>query len=122
MGRGADAVSEPGGLSRSERVRHLLASRGAPLLVTAVLTAVAPALATWPLIRNMGTGTLGSGEVLLTAWQLNWAQHALLNDPLAWVDANIFFPYANAATLNDLLLTHAVVTLPAPGPIRPSSR
>lgn len=111
--RGADAVSEPGGLSRSERVRHLLASRGAPLLVTAVLTAVAPALATWPLIRNMGRATLGSGEVLLTAWQLNWAQHALLNDPLAWVDANIFFPYANAATLNDLLLTHAVVTLPA---------
>ncbi len=77
------------------------------------LTSVAALLATWPLGRHLATATLGSGEVLLTAWQLNWFQHALLTDPLAWVDANIFFPYANAATLNDLLLTHAVVTLPA---------
>lgn len=81
--------------------------------MTALLTAVSTALATWPLIRHMGTATLRTGEVLLTAWQLNWAQFALLHDPRAWVDANIFFPYANAATLNDLLMTHAVVTLPA---------
>ena len=54
-----------------------------------------------------------TGEVLLNAWQLNWFHHALLNDPGAWLDANIFFPYQGATALNDLLLTHALVTLPA---------
>ena len=107
------AAGGRGSLTGSARLRHLLASRGTALLATVVLTSVAAVLATWPLGRHLATATLGSGEVLLTAWQLNWFQHALLTDPLAWVDANIFFPYENAATLNDLLLTHAVVTLPA---------
>jgi len=84
-----------------------------PLLATVILTAMAAVLATWPLPVHMGSAALRSGEVLLTAWQLNWFQHALLTNPAAWVDANIFFPYENAASLNDLLLTHAVVTLPA---------
>ena len=103
----------PGASSRAAHLRRLLVGRGASLLATTALTAIAAVLVTWPLIRHMGSATLASGEVLLTAWQLNWFQHALLSDPLAWVDANIFFPYENASTLNDLLLTHAVITLPA---------
>lgn len=77
------------------------------------MCAAGAGLSTWPLAREMGTATLRSGEVLLTAWQLDWFQHALLTRPGAWVDANIFFPYHRAATFNDLLLTHAVLTLPA---------
>ena len=84
-----------------------------PLLTTVLLTVLGAVLATWPLARHVGSAALRDGEVLLTAWQLNWFQHALLTDPLNWADANIFFPYANAATFNDLLLTHAVITLPA---------
>jgi len=97
----------------SSGFHRLLANRGTPLLATTVLAAIGAVLTTWPLARAMGSATLSSGEVLLTAWQLNWYHHALLINPLAWVDANIFFPYENAATFNDLLLTHALVTLPA---------
>jgi hypothetical protein len=77
-------------------------------------------LTTWPLARDIGSATLASGEVLLTAWQINWFHQALLTNPVAWAEANIFFPYDSAATFNDLLLTHALITLPiawAPSPV-----
>ncbi|HEY6507536.1 MAG TPA: hypothetical protein VIY56_05960 [Vicinamibacterales bacterium] len=83
-----------------------------PLIATAVVSAIAAVLTTWPLARDMGRATLASGEVLLTAWQINWFHQALLTNPLTWAHANIFFPYDSAATFNDLLLTHALVTLP----------
>ena len=100
-------------MTGAARLRQMLANRAAALVATAVLTTVAAVLVTWPLAREMGSATLRDGEVLLTAWQLNWFQHALLADPRTWVDANIFFPYDRASTFNDLLLTHALVTLPA---------
>ena len=83
--------------------------------VTTILAAIGAVVATWPLARVIGSGTLRSGEVLLTASQLNAYHQALLTNPLAWADANIFFPYDHAATFNDLLLTHALITLPAAG-------
>src|SRR5690606_7029027 len=98
-------TSAPAG--RSLRTRRLAA-----VATTAALVGIAAGLATWPLAREMGTATLSDGEVLLTAWQLNAFHQALLTDPLAWAAANIYFPYDSAATFNDLLLTHAVVTLP----------
>ena len=99
-------------MNRSAPSRRILASRAAPPLATALLTAVGVVLVTWPLIRSMGRATLRDGEVLLTAWQLNWFHHALLTDPASWIDANIFFPYDHATTFNDLLLSHAILTLP----------
>jgi hypothetical protein len=92
---------------------RLLAHRLFPPLATILLTALGVMLVTWPLARAMDHATLRAGEVLLTAWQLNWFHQALRTDPAAWIDANIFFPYDRAATFNDLLMTHAVVTLPA---------
>ena len=92
--------------------RRWLAGDAAPLLVTTILSALGAVMVTWPLARDMGRATLRSGEVLLTAWQLNWYHQALLTSPLAWADANIFFPYDRSATYNDLLLTHAMITLP----------
>jgi hypothetical protein len=83
-----------------------------PLIATAAVSVIAAVLTTWPLARDMGSATLASGEVLLTAWQINWFHQAILTNPLAWAHANIFFPYDSAATFNDLLLTHALVTLP----------
>jgi hypothetical protein len=108
-------VSDDRSASRvANRARLSLRSPGAFFLLgTAVLTALAAVLATWPLARQMGSATLRSGEVLLTAWQLNDFHRALLTDPLGWADAHVFFPYGSAAALNDLLLTHAVLTLPA---------
>jgi hypothetical protein len=94
-------------------LRRILGSRAAPLLATTFLTAVGVVLVTWPLTPAMGRATLRDGEVLLTAWQLNWFHHALLTDPASWIDANIFFPYDHATTFNDLLLSHAILTLPA---------
>ena len=83
------------------------------LLGTAIVTALAAVVATWPLALHMGSATLRAGEVLLAAWQLNDFHRALLTDPLGWADAHVFFPYGSAAALNDLLLAHAVLTLPA---------
>ncbi|MCL4846627.1 MAG: hypothetical protein KJ066_08835 [Acidobacteria bacterium] len=93
--------------------RRRLAHRVGPPLATVVLTATAAMLATWPLAREMASATLRDGEVLLTAWQINSYHHALLSAPWTWLDANIFFPYDRASTFNDLLLAHALVTLPA---------
>ena len=93
-------------------LRRILASRVVPQLATTLLTAVGVVLVTWPLTPAMARATLRDGEVLLTAWQLNWFHHALLTDPASWIDANIFFPYDHATTFNDLLLSHAILTLP----------
>jgi hypothetical protein len=87
-------------------------SRTVALVATVLLTAAGAVSATWPLARDVGSATLGSGEVLLTAWQLNAYHQALFTNPLAWADANIFFPYDRAAAFNDLLLSHALLTLP----------
>ena len=102
-------------MSGSAPLRRILASRAAPPLATTLLTAVGVVLVTWPLTPAMGRATLRAGEVLLTAWQLNWFHHALLTDPASWIDANIFFPYDHATTFNDLLLSHAILTLPVAG-------
>lgn len=103
----------------SAPLRRILASRTVPPLVTTLLTAVGVGLVTWPLPNALGRATLRAGEVLLTAWQLNWFHHALLTDPASWIDANIFFPYDHAATFNDLLLSHALLTLPVAGAASP---
>jgi hypothetical protein len=92
--------------------RGVRAGRAASLGVTAILSALGAVLVTWPLALDMSAATLRSGEVLLTAWQLNWYHQALLTNPASWVDANIFFPYDRTATFNDLLITHAFITLP----------
>ena len=68
-------------MTGAARLRQMLANRAAALVATAVLSTVAAVLVTWPLAREMGTATLRDGEVLLTAWQLNWFHHALLTDP-----------------------------------------
>jgi len=81
--------------------------------VSAVVTAIGSVGATWPLILHMGNATLRKDDVWLSAWQLNAYQEALLSDPLRWADANIFFPYDGAAAVNDLLWSHALLTLPA---------
>ena len=99
-------------MDRAAPVRRILASRAVALLATTLLTAVGVVLVTWPLTPAMARATLRDGEVLLTAWQLNWFHHALLTNPASWIDANIFFPYDHATTFNDLLLSHAILTLP----------
>lgn len=83
------------------------------LAATAVISAFGACVATWPLVGNLTDATLRSGDTWLSAWQLNWYQHALLHDPAGWANANIFFPYDNAGATNDLLWTHALLTLPA---------
>jgi hypothetical protein len=98
---------------RTLEFTKLMGRRAAALLATTVLAAAGAVSATWPLAQQIGSATLGSGEVLLTAWQLNAYHQALVTNPLAWADANIFFPYDRAAAFNDLLLSHALVTLPA---------
>lgn len=70
---------------------------------------------TWPLITNLGSATLRPGDVWLVAWQINEYHHTLLSGMRGLVDANIYFPYAGTTALNDIVLTHALITLPLAG-------
>lgn len=83
-----------------------------PALV--VLASLAAAVwITWPLASVLGEATIRKPDAWPAAWQINWLHHALLTDPVDWVDANVFFPYENGLTTSDLLLSHALITLPA---------
>lgn len=48
---------------------------------------------TWPLARYAGTHVAGNlGDTLEVAWQFAWGAHAIVEQPLALFDANIFHP------------------------------
>lgn len=92
--------------------RWRTARSGAPALVVAASLLGAVGI-TWPLATVLGEATIRKPDAWPAAWQIDWLHHALLTDPLGWADANIFFPYQDSLATSDLLLTHALITLPA---------
>ena len=82
-------------------------------LLAIAASALGAVWATWPLFARLASATIGKGDAWPAAWQINWLHHALLTDPLGWTEANIFFPYENTLATSDLLLTPALLTLPA---------
>lgn len=44
------------------------------------------------------------GDPALVTWILSWQTHAVLNDPQAWFDGNIFHPHGQALGYSELLL------------------
>lgn len=81
----------------------------AVLLLYAALTAVF----TWPLARDPLGMILAVGpDANLFMWTLAWDVHALLAQPLAIFDANIYYPFANTLAYSENLIGSALVAAP----------
>jgi hypothetical protein len=63
-------------------------------------------------LQGTGPGRLELADARLNTWILAWVQHALLSDPAALFDANIFYPARGALTQSEHLLGIAVLALP----------
>jgi hypothetical protein len=63
-------------------------------------------------LQSTGLGRLELADARLNTWILAWVQHALLSDPAALFDANIFYPTRSALTQSEHLLGIAVLALP----------
>ncbi|MEV6693522.1 hypothetical protein AB0M35_18820 [Micromonospora sp. NPDC051196] len=63
---------------------------------------------TWPTLRHPWTTIPGDiGDPTLQAWQVAWAGHALITDPLALWHSNALFPEAYTYAYTDTLLGYA---------------
>ena len=63
---------------------------------------------TWPTLRHPWTTIPGDiGDPTLQAWQVAWAGHALLTDPLNVWNTNTFFPARGTFAYSDTLLGYA---------------
>jgi hypothetical protein len=63
---------------------------------------------TWPTLRHPWTTIPGDlGDPTLQAWQVAWAGHALLTDPLDVWQSNTFFPAPGSFAYSDTLLGYA---------------
>jgi hypothetical protein len=85
--------------------------------VASVLSLAIAVLMTWPTLRQP-TRTIPQDiyDPLLQAWQLAWAGHALLTDPVNLWNGNAFHPEARSYAFSDSLLGYAPFGLLASGP------
>ncbi|MGH3647496.1 MAG: hypothetical protein ACRDTM_10010, partial [Micromonosporaceae bacterium] len=85
-------------------------------VAAAVALAIA-AVMTWPTLRNPTT-TVPQDiyDPLLQVWQVAWAGHALLTDPLHLWSANTFYPEQDSYAFSDSLLGYAPLGMIGTGP------
>ncbi|HWH02013.1 MAG TPA: hypothetical protein VNV66_22460 [Pilimelia sp.] len=99
-----NAVAEPGGPVRRSRWRWLWHE-----WTLAVLGGLALAVVlTWPTLKHPATTIPGDlGDPTLQAWQVAWAGHALLTNPLGLWHSNTFYPELYSYAYSDTLLGYA---------------
>ncbi len=84
--------------------------RAALVLVGFVALALAH---TWPLVTAPATlSRTDSADGLLNQWILGWVAHALVTDPRAFFDANIFFPEPRTLAFSEHLAVPALFSAP----------
>ncbi|WP_374249726.1 hypothetical protein [Micromonospora sp. R77] len=65
---------------------------------------------TWPTLRHPGSTVPGDlGDPTLQAWQVAWAGHALLTDPVGLWHSNTFYPESYTYAYSDTLLGYAPI-------------
>jgi len=69
-------------------------------------------LFTFPLILNLKDSVIDPGDPVLNAYILSWDTHALLNDPMNFFNANIFYPANLALTFSEHLLSNLLFFAP----------
>nr|WP_308036672.1 hypothetical protein [Actinoplanes sp. DH11] len=95
-------------------VVRVLSHEWALALYASVLLAV---LMTWPVLRHpLGTLPQDLGDPARQAWQLAWAGHILITDPVRLWQANAYFPLADSFAFGDSLLGYAPLAMIGAGP------
>ncbi len=79
----------------------------------AVLYAALAMAMTWPLAGSLRSEIPIGGDNLHLAWVLAWIAHAIVHDPLAIFDGNIFHPAAKTIALSDPNVSSALLVAPA---------
>ncbi|MQA27914.1 MAG: hypothetical protein GEU94_21215, partial [Micromonosporaceae bacterium] len=85
--------------------------------VVSVLALAIAAAMTWPTLRDP-TRTVPQDvyDPLLQAWQVAWAGHVLLTDPVNLWNANSFYPQSDSYAFSDTLLGYAPFGVLGSGP------
>ena len=81
------------------------------IALAALLTALT-ILITYPQITHLRGGVHDFGDPLLNAWALAWTPHALISQPTALFDANIFHPEPGTLALSESLIVPALLVAP----------
>src|SRR5215208_5674071 len=81
------------------------------LLVLAGAVALAVVM-TWPLVLHLDRDIAQDlGDPIRTAWQVAWEGHALVAQPLAFFQANAFYPLRDSLAFSDSLVGYAPAAL-----------
>src|SRR5688572_7257537 len=83
-----------------------------PWVGLVALLATVTAIVTYPQILQLTGGVRDFGDPLLNAWALAWTPHALVTQPAALFDANIFHPERGTLALSETLIFPALLTAP----------
>lgn len=78
------------------------------LLAAAVLTAVA----TWPLLPDLGGYVVNKLDPLYSVWAMAWQAHALGTNPAGLFDTNIMYPFKGTLAFDELSFAQAVISAP----------
>lgn len=87
------------------RARRVAIACAASLLLAVVMT--------WPLASNMTGLGRTSGDGLYAIWNVSWVAHALVTNPLALFEANIFYPHPHALAYSEANIGAGIVAVPA---------
>ena len=87
-------------------------ARGAAIVCSAAL--VLAIVMTWPLARGLDRlGRTTTMDGLYSIWNVAWVAHALVTDPAALFDANIFYPHRRALAYSESNIIAGIVGVPA---------
>ena len=93
------------------------AIRGRELLLVLAGAVALAVVTTWPLVLHLDRDVAQDlGDPIRTAWQVAWEGHALLTQPLAFFQANAFYPLPDSLAFSDSLIGYAPATLVGDGP------
>lgn len=81
-------------------------------LVATLILSVLTVGQTWPYATHASTATIAGFDPLLQIWLSEWIQHALITNPLALYDANIFYPFAQTLAYTDANVPGALIAAP----------
>ena len=83
--------------------------RGAGVIVAFTAATI---LMTWPYAEHLSKATVVGFDPYLQIWLSEWIQHALIPNPLALYDANIFYPFAQTLAYTDANIPGALLAAP----------
>jgi hypothetical protein len=84
-----------------------------PLLFSLLpLYFVAALIATYPLVRDLGSAVTDPVDPILNAWIMAWEHQILLTRPLEFLNANIFYPYSQTLLYSETLMLPATLLMP----------